>query len=342
MLSGWYKPAATARGTAATDTEALQTDVMRFIAIIGLCLTAIFSLMRSIAEPVENDTNKAENEMLKQQLSLLQEKTTREQQSIQALEKKLSSGQVRLALVDRQENELRQLRHRLSGLNQALNHKKQDQLRLEQKLVKYSAETHSLKHQLTALQHEALSAQHERPPAPSQPKTLAAAATAPKELKPVPMELKPLPRELVESLARKTEPVPGKPKTAPVKPVQQGLVLKFASEQALSELIDRGQVKLLAVAGRQAWQLSPRMQRLEFQKTAMPDKYYEMLSETLPYRYQRAFYSSVKQADSAGTLWAVQIPLSTERQVQKLLQTASAGELIIGANGRVSLSMDQR
>lgn len=124
--------------------------------------------------------------------------------------------------------------------------------------------------------------------------------------------------------------------------MQQGFVLKFASERALSELIDRGQVKLLAVSRGQAWQLSPHMQRLVFQKTAMPDKYYEMLSETLPYRYQHAFYSSVKQAGGAGSLWAVQIPLSTERQVQKLLQTASAGELIIGANGRVSLSMDQR
>lgn len=32
------------------DNEALQTDVMRFMAILGLCLTAIFSLLRSIPE----------------------------------------------------------------------------------------------------------------------------------------------------------------------------------------------------------------------------------------------------------------------------------------------------
>ena len=119
--------------------------------------------------------------------------------------------------------------------------------------------------------------------------------------------------------------------------MQKGFVLKFASERALSELIDKGQVKLLAVAKRQAWQLRLRNQRLVFQKIPMPDKYHEMLSETLPYRYQRAFYSTIDQAANTGTVWAVQIPLSTEHQVQRLLQTASAGELIIQADGSVSL-----
>ena len=31
----------------ASDLEALQTDVMRFVAILGLCLAAIFSLLHS-------------------------------------------------------------------------------------------------------------------------------------------------------------------------------------------------------------------------------------------------------------------------------------------------------
>jgi hypothetical protein len=35
-------------GAAGHDTEALQTDVMRFMAILGLCLTAIFALVRTL------------------------------------------------------------------------------------------------------------------------------------------------------------------------------------------------------------------------------------------------------------------------------------------------------
>ena len=39
----WYQ----ANGDA--ELEALQTDVMRFIAILGLCLAAIFSLVQGTA-----------------------------------------------------------------------------------------------------------------------------------------------------------------------------------------------------------------------------------------------------------------------------------------------------
>jgi hypothetical protein len=37
-----------ASGAAGNDTDALQTDVMRFMAIIGLCLMAVFALVQSI------------------------------------------------------------------------------------------------------------------------------------------------------------------------------------------------------------------------------------------------------------------------------------------------------
>jgi hypothetical protein len=42
-----YSPAA---GAAGSDTDALQTDVMRFMSIIGLCLMAVFALVQSIPQ----------------------------------------------------------------------------------------------------------------------------------------------------------------------------------------------------------------------------------------------------------------------------------------------------
>jgi hypothetical protein len=48
MRPPWYQQGADA------ELEALQTDVMRFIAILGLCLAAIFSLVHSAARE-END-----------------------------------------------------------------------------------------------------------------------------------------------------------------------------------------------------------------------------------------------------------------------------------------------
>ena len=35
-------------GAAGSDTDALQTDVMRFMSIIGLCLMAVFALVQAI------------------------------------------------------------------------------------------------------------------------------------------------------------------------------------------------------------------------------------------------------------------------------------------------------
>ena len=37
-----------ATGSAGSDTDALQTDVMRFMSILGLCLMAVFALVQSI------------------------------------------------------------------------------------------------------------------------------------------------------------------------------------------------------------------------------------------------------------------------------------------------------
>lgn len=42
-----YSPAA---GAAGSDTDALQTDVMRFMSIIGLCLMAVFALVQGLPQ----------------------------------------------------------------------------------------------------------------------------------------------------------------------------------------------------------------------------------------------------------------------------------------------------
>ena len=46
-------------GPAGQDTEALQTDVMRFMAIIGLCLMAVFALVQGI--PVQEKGKAAQS-----------------------------------------------------------------------------------------------------------------------------------------------------------------------------------------------------------------------------------------------------------------------------------------
>jgi hypothetical protein len=301
MLTGGYRSTTSMRGAPATNTEALQTDVMRFIAIIGLCLTAIFSLMRSIAEPVENSKDKTENQVLRQQLNSLQEKLTQGNESTQLLKDNLSSSQAQLAHASQQEHELQQMHKELSGLSQALNNRHQEQLKLEQTLANTRKQTQNLRAQLRDKQQQVEPAQIEQPQARTPVNDSAATAPPPKGFR------------------------------------QPGFVLKFASESTLSELIYKDQVKLLAVVNLQAWQLRLHKQHPGFHKIPMPDKYYEMLPETLPAAYRQAFYADIDQTGNTGTVWAVQIPLSTEQQVQRMLKTTDNGELIIQADGSVSL-----
>ena len=54
------RPPWSGQGQESAELEALQTDVMRFIAILGLCLAAIFSLVHSAArerQPIEKVIN---------------------------------------------------------------------------------------------------------------------------------------------------------------------------------------------------------------------------------------------------------------------------------------------
>ena len=55
----------TTSGTSGSDTDALQTDVMRFMSILGLCLMAVFALVQSI--PVQ-ETSRLRQEPAQQTL----------------------------------------------------------------------------------------------------------------------------------------------------------------------------------------------------------------------------------------------------------------------------------
>lgn len=56
------KPLWDRSGQASAELEALQTDVMRFLAILGLCLAAIFSLLRSAEQERAPPETVAESE----------------------------------------------------------------------------------------------------------------------------------------------------------------------------------------------------------------------------------------------------------------------------------------
>ena len=82
---------------AGSDTDALQTDVMRFMSIIGLCLMAVFALVQGI--PLQEPGKPAQPSppaRLRQDIRLQQQQVLELQAELQALKSSMARTQQRL------------------------------------------------------------------------------------------------------------------------------------------------------------------------------------------------------------------------------------------------------
>ena len=96
-----------ASGAAGGDTDALQTDVMRFMSIIGLCLMAVFALVQSI--PVQEQGKPAPPEQASQGLTDIEQASMQKDQDLAELRGRLLNTQLQL---DHSRKAIKALRHR--------------------------------------------------------------------------------------------------------------------------------------------------------------------------------------------------------------------------------------
>ena len=87
-----------ASGAAGNDTDALQTDVMRFMSIIGLCLMAVFALVQSIpsqqpVKPLVLDDMQRQLEQGRQALADIEQDSMQKQQHLDELSERLRTTQ---------------------------------------------------------------------------------------------------------------------------------------------------------------------------------------------------------------------------------------------------------
>lgn len=333
------------RGVAVADSEALQTDVMRFIAIIGLCLAAIFSLMRGISPTVESQETSSENEVLVSQMENLQSKSSEQQQTIELLQEQLkfsaqqiSSSQEKLVKASQQEQKLLQVNARNVGLSKSLSMSKSDQLLLEKKLLQAKKNSRKLERQLKVLKQPVVTPQpvkavrvHEILDAPVKPVKTVKLAMPVKTPEPVPSAkpVKPIPAPVTK--------VPAATPVSKPKPQQQGFALKFSSDHSLDKLIRNHSVELLALFKQQAWQLDLSQSKSVLHKISMPRQYHEMLPSTVPYRYQQALKRSEIKVKKSSVTWAVQLSSRMEKKIQSLVRTAKGGDLVIHEDGNIIL-----
>ena len=298
-------------GNTGSDTDALQTDVMRFMSILGLCLMAVFALVQAIPmqeteapspepdrkEPIaETTAQQAPDPVLQANLDKLMAQIHNAETRKLVAQRALSSTQQQLTSVIDQNERARSERQLLKVELDDLQH------RIEKKRS-YLASTEIEKGRLDTA-------------------------------KPQRVE-KRIRIDDVSRRARILEKTP--PTTAPAEDTKKGFTLRFASNEALERLVVSKSVSLYAMLNKKAWRLSVNNGRPAFSSAAFPGWFHEMASSTVPARYVSALKPSIKPGERLQVTWGVQLPPATRREITSLTGNVQGGALVIHADGRVTL-----
>jgi len=314
-------------GSTGSDTDALQTDVMRFMSILGLCLMAVFALVQSIplqetdAIPPEPEREKlhafiaiqkqrarvlqAELDHLMAQIESKKVSKSRAQQALSSAQQELTrvvdQTQQARSEQDSLKTELDVLRHqlaegrdKLAGIERAALNKAQSLRALQQHLREAQKTLDDIKQRATTL-----------------------------KITPVPTPGPPV-------IEKRTPPVPT--------PVKKGFTLRFASDEALERQVAAGSVSLYAMVGKQAWRLSLSHGRPVFAHDTFPGWFHEMASSTVPAEYVRSLGESKDRPAQSSIVWGVQLPPATKQGIASLTRGRQGGNLVIATDGRVALA----
>jgi hypothetical protein len=318
-------------GISGNDTDALQTDVMRFLSILGLCLMAVFALVQSIPlQETGRPRPKPETKLLQREIRLQQERARALQEQLEQLTRDIAAATARqagatqaataaethLAQVIVLTREARQQRERAAGELQALERQLR-QTRQELKGLQRAVAQRS-----DALQQLGQRLQRER------------------------QKLDGMERQL-RGLRQQSFPEPTPAPTGEAAPPapqpdaqEQGFTLRFASAGALHRLAAAGTVRVYAMAKPQAWRLSLSGGRPAFAPTAFPKWFHEMAPSTVPPEYIRSLHRLTQAPAASATVWGVQLPAATQQNITTLTRGRTGGTLVIRADGQVALERE--
>ena len=313
------------------DAEMLQTDVMRFFAILCLCLMSIFALVRTLAMAppdtgpaiVEPADLKAEVKVLQMKLIALKEKLEEMQAKIQAataaaerasvqaskaakteeaFRERVAKGKVELEKasqtpgVTRREIEMREIK--LVQLVEDIADRRRVHAELKTQIENETQGLTKIREKIERVQ-EKLDQNHQ----PDQKPVKKPSGAAP-----------------------------------PPEPAQKGFTLRFASDEALEKLISDGKVNFYAIAGKNAWRLRLSGGRPGYIAAEFPRQIYEMETPTVPLDYAEVFQRQIAVFGRHTLTWGVTLPGRTTDTINLMVKGRKGGDLIITADGEVKLN----
>lgn len=299
------------------ESESLQADVMRFMAILGLCLMVIFALVQSLSMLPED------REQARQQEARIAELRNQHDASERRATELDVTLQTERSQRDAMAADLEALQADYDGQTQALaeqmalNHTLENSVEtLQRALEAIEFQREQLNAEVTALS-EAL--QQAQRPAP--------------DINPVAVEQRPEspttePVDNDASPSADAEPAQREP---PAKP--EGYSLKFASESAFYAQVASGGVKVYARVDGSGWALEANGKRMV--PSELPGSFREMAQNTIPAALPQLLQRAGGRGDDIT--WGVVLSESTLRSIRSLMQTSTGGVLKILENGRVEL-----
>ena len=313
------------------DAEMLQTDVMRFFAVLCLCLMAIFALVKTlpmappeagpaIARPVDR---KAEAVMLQKKIAALKEKLDEMQIRVKAsaaATERASAGAVKATQteeaardrVDIAKKELEKVSRTLVDTRRAIEMRELSLVKILEDIEDKRQVRARLKTQIEN-ETQSLTKIHER--------------------------MQRVEEKLDQNQPPNQELVKKPPRGTPTaEPVQQGFTLRFASDEVLNRLISDRKVNFYAIAGKNAWRLKLSGKRPVYIAAEFPRQIYEMETPTVPADYAAVFQRQIAAFGRRTLTWGVTLPGRTTDSIHQMITGREGGELVITADGGVKLN----
>lgn len=292
------------------DVEALQTDIMRFMAILGFCLMVIFAMVQSLPQSeVQHEPQIVSKEILEQELKELldtyknleakvedlKEKEQNRRSQLEVIAKKVDSGKEDLAL-----------------LQTEISSKVNDLLTVRSKISKQEAQAESVSRAIEQLEKE-----RDQKIQKEKEEKLRKLRE-----KPQPIE-KPKPEQTKVEVPQKSEPPPKAEK-------KKGLSLRFASDETLLSLIERGVVKFYLSKNGQYFRVTKTAIKLE----PLDAQFYQMSSYTVP----NSLIKQIKRKFTVtrSTLYGVTLNNRVQSQLSKYVSQQKSGELVINSDQSVT------
>lgn len=313
------------------DVEMLQTDVMRFFAILCLCLMAIFALVKALpmSPPADRPTLikpsdlKSEVAALQKEIGVLKEKLTKTQSQLNSATAAVKKSQARAvgtaAIEQETRSRLSKARRELASVSQTLKETR-NEIKVREAVLAGTMKDISDKRRIRS-------------------ELKARIETETRNFQKVRQALE----EASAKLARTVQPRPPVPDKSPLaplatQPARKGFTLRFASDSALETLIFRQKVHFFVLAGKKAWQLKMAHGRPVYVAVQNPSKIYEMEKATVPENFVTGFSRQVAAFGRGKITWGVTLPEQTAVAINRLIKDREGGDLVIMPDGEVKLN----